>query len=130
MLASDRGEVISSWLVKITVVLALIGIAAFDGISCMVLRMQTQDAAQSAAASALPSNSARTSPKAAYETAQATLTEEHPGWTIDPASVTVGPDGAITLSVTGEAKTLVLGRIKQLKKYTFDTSAATSRPAS
>lgn len=124
----DRGEIILGWLTKVAIVLVVIGIIAFDGISSAVLRMQVKDAAQNSAKAAVnDSTTALPSQQMAFQRADARLKEQHPDWTIDPASVIVMSDGSVTVTVTGEARTLVAGRISQLDNWTSAQATETAR---
>lgn len=126
-MASDRGEIISGWLIKISVVLIVVAVVGFDAISSGVLRMQVKDAAiNSAKAGVNETSAALPTPQTAYNSASSKLAETHPEFTLDPASVIVGADGSVTVTVSGHANTLVAGRIKQLDKWTNYTSTQTA----
>lgn len=127
---SDRGEIVVGWLVKVSVVLIVCGIALFDAISAGVLRMQVRDAAVSSAFEAVHGQPGKVpTQKFAAEQAARALAETHPDFSIDPASVIVMQDGSVSVTVTGEARTIVAGRIPQLHKWTHASATETGHPA-
>lgn len=121
----DRGDIVLGWLTRLTVVLAVLGTLSFDGISLVVARFTAADLAADASAAAAASWRATPDVQRAYDAALVTV---GPGDRIDPASFSVGTDGAVTLSVTTEAATLVLEKVGPLRRFAEATETATSRP--
>lgn len=113
----DGGSAILGWLVRVSVVLAVLGVIAMDGISIASTRLQIEDAADSAARAA--SWTARTSPNRAVviNSAAQSLSQKHGDYALDPNSVRVGRDRSVTLTVSRTAQTVLLHRIKPLAKY-------------
>lgn len=109
----DDGDVVLSWLVKVTVVLVVLGIALFDVISVAVTRMRTSDDA-TAAASAASETWQRGSRdlQGSYDTAEALARSQ--GEQVPATSFRVDPDGTVHLRVRSTATTLVLHRLPRL----------------
>ena len=123
----DRGDIVISWLTKLVVVTALIGIVGFDGISIGVAKFNVSDDASSAVNAASSSwQSSQHNIQFAYESAQEALsnptTEEIP-----VNSFSIDPDGTVHLTVVKTARTLLLFRIHKLAHYAVVTSSASGK---
>jgi len=105
------------WLTRITLILALLGIVAFETLSILVVRMNIQDTASQAANDAQTSWSASHNPVLAYTTAE--MTAEQAGATIPQKSFVIKPDGSVHFVIEQTAKTLVLHDIHPLAKWAF-----------
>ena len=110
----DSGDVILSWLTKVGVLLAVLGVMLFDVISVGSAQFQVEEQAQQAARRAAQSFAANKDIQVAYESA---LSDTAPGDTIDPASFTVDPAGAVTLTMQRDTPTLLIEKIPPLRDY-------------
>ncbi len=124
--ARDEGGIITGWLVKLVVILAVIGIVLFDAIGCGTVRMRTQDAAQQAARSAAIKNN--TDVVLSTEAATTYLATEYPEYQLVANSVTLAADGTVTLKVHGHADTIVLKHLGPLADWAQTTATATVHP--
>jgi hypothetical protein len=122
----DRGDIVLGWLVKLAVVLGLLGLVAFDGVSVAQARFQAADRATTAASAAADDYKANHDVQKAYNAAFATLTD---GDTLETQTFAVSPDGLVTVRLHHRAKTLVVGRIGPLKHFTEAVETGEGRPA-
>lgn len=110
----NRGDIVLGWLVKVTLVLTMLGVCAFDGISVAVTRVRvTDDAAAAAnAASDTWQRSGSTDMQAAYDTAAgfAGSRDER----VPTSSFHIDPDGTVHLELRGRASTLLLHRLRPI----------------
>ncbi len=126
----DRGDIVLSWLTKLVLVMAVLGVIGFDAISMGVGRLQAEERAGEAARAAVRSWSQTQEVQAAYEAALATTTDD--GVTvdsIDPTSFSVGTDGSVTLTVEHSASTLVVEKIGAIADWATASATVTARPA-
>jgi hypothetical protein len=122
--ADDRGDVVLGWLVKITLVLAVLGIVAFDGISIATARLSVEDQGNEAARTASETWERTHDANASYASASAAATEANPLNEIDPKSFRLDPDGTAHLTITREAATIVAHHIGPLRTFcTVDVDA-------
>lgn len=112
--SGDAGDVILSWLTKVGALLVVLGVMLFDVISIGSAQFQVEGQAQEAARQAAQSFAASKDLQGAYESA---LGETAPGDTIDPASFTVDPAGAVTLTMQRDTPTLLIEKIPPLRDY-------------
>lgn len=113
--AADAGDIVVSWLTKIVLIAAIVGVIGFDSISIGVSRIGVVDDADTAvqAASAAWQGSHHNI-TLAYQAAQEAL----PNPQAEEVLVTdfaVEPDGTVHLTVRRTAQTLVLHRISRLQ---------------
>ena len=123
----DRGDIVISWLTKLIVVAALVGVVGFDAISVGVSKMSVSDDASTAVEAASSSwQSSRHNIQFAYQSAQEALsnplTEEIP-----VNSFSIDPDGTVHLTVVKTARTLLLFRVHKLAHYAVVTSTASGK---
>jgi hypothetical protein len=123
----DRGDIVLGWLTKLALVLGLIGLAGFDGISLIQGRFQAADRATTAASEAADDYKNNHDVQKAYNAAFATLTGDD---TIETKTFRVDPDGTVTLRLHHVATTLIVGRIGALKKYAVAVETGSGRPGS
>lgn len=124
-LRSDRGEIILGWLTKLTLVLSVLGLVAFDGISLVQARFQAADRAQQAAGAAARAYGSSPDVQKAYEAALLEVAAS--GDTIAPTEFAIAPDGAVTVTVRRTAPTLVVEKVGPLRPYAEVASSATAR---
>jgi cytoskeletal protein RodZ len=122
----DRGDIVLGWLTRLVVVLAVVGVLGFDAVALGVGRLKAEDRAQAAARAAAQSWRQDEDVQVAYEAALATT--ERLEDAIPPASFTVGPDGAVTLTVEHTATTLLLEKVGPLRDWATSAATATGRP--
>ena len=127
----DRGDIVLGWLTKLVVVLAVLGVVAFDLVALGVGRLQAEDRAAAAARAAVSSWSSSKDVQAAYEAALARVAEDGGALedTIDPGSFRVDPDGAVTLTLRHTATTLVVEKVGPARPWATSSVTTTARPA-
>jgi hypothetical protein len=123
----DRGDVVLGWLTKLVVVLGLLGLAAFDGISLAQARFQAADHATTAASAAADDYKSNHDLQKAYNAAFATVSGND---TIETKTFQVATDGTVTLRLHHEATTLILNHIGPLKHWADAVETGEGRPAS
>lgn len=124
----DRGDVISSWLIKVTLGLAVAGVVLFDAISIGSATISLQDTAQGAAREAVDADEVHHDPAAAYTAAQQYATEQNALNRVDPATMTMSDDGSVTLSVQRTAPTLVVERVRWIADWAELQQTRTAAP--
>lgn len=108
----DRGSIVFGWLARLTLVLGLLGLVAFEVMSIAVARVSLQDYGQEAAQDAIHTYQETHNPRLALQSATA-VAEEH-GATIGKHTFTISPDGAVSFSISNTATTLLLYRVDQM----------------
>jgi hypothetical protein len=115
--ARDEGAIVLGWLTKLMVVMAVLGVLAYDGISILTANISTSDRANTLASEAADDVKSMKDINKAY-TAIVTEAEAH-GDTIAPEEFRVAPDGHVTLVLRTEAASLWMthvGPLRQLLK--------------
>jgi hypothetical protein len=123
----DRGDVVLGWLTKLVVILGLLGLVAFDGISLAQARFQAADHATTAASAAADDFKTSHDLQKAYNAAYATVTGDD---TIETKTFQVATDGTVTLRLHHQATTLILKHIGPLKHWADAVETGEGRPAS
>jgi hypothetical protein len=123
----DRGDVVLGWLTKLVVILGVLGLLAFDGISLAQARFQAADHATTAASAAADDFKISHNLQKAYNAAYATVTGND---TIETKTFQVATDGTVTLRLHHEATTLILKHIGPLKHWADAVETGEGRPAS
>lgn len=124
---ADRGDVVLGWLTKLAVILGVLGIVGFDGISLVQARFQAADRATTAASAAADDFKTNHDLQKAYNAAFATLSG---GDSIETNTFQVTTDGRVTLRLHHHATTLILQHISPLKHYADAVETGEGRPAS
>jgi hypothetical protein len=124
----DAGFIVFGWLAKIAVVLAVVGVIGFDGISVAAAHLSGTDDANQAASAAAFDYHMNHNAASALNAAADEITNK--GEAIVPNSLSIDPDGSVHLLLRREATTLVLYRIAPLKKYTVITVSGEAPPPS
>ncbi|MBK5308130.1 MAG: murein biosynthesis integral membrane protein MurJ [Frankiaceae bacterium] len=122
---ADRGDIVLGWLTRLVVVLSVLGVVVFDGISLMQARFQASDRATTAAAAAADEYRTSHDVQKAYNAAYATVVGLD---TIETKTFRVDAEGKVTLRLHHEATTLVVHRIGPIKKWTDAVETGTGRP--
>lgn len=105
--APDAGSIVLGWLVRVAVVLGVLGVLAFDGISLGTAHLSLADQATTAAQAASDRWVASHDVQAAYDAAVASAREANPDDTVRTDDFTVTPDGHVTLTLEREAHSLI-----------------------
>ncbi len=124
---SDRGDIVLSWLTRLTVIMALVGVALFDAISVGTTSASVADQGASAALAASATWDETHDVQAAYNSAAALAAEQNPLNKLDPKSFSIEADGTVHLTVSRNAKTLVLYRWGRTAKWTHVSQQAKGR---
>jgi hypothetical protein len=116
-LGNDRGAARLATVTWLLVVLAVIGVVGFDGISILADRVSAQNDAQTAAYAA--SQEWHTTPNLddAYQAAVASVAGK--GDVISTHHFTVDSNGTIHLILRRRADSILLGHISSLRHYTM-----------
>lgn len=109
-LSSDRGDIVLGWLTRVTVVLAIAGVALFDAISVGSTKASVADDGSYAAREASATWDETKDIQATYETAVRVAEEENAENKVLTKGFTVDQDGTVHLVVSRTAQTLVLYR--------------------
>lgn len=125
MPSGDSGDMILSWLTKVGVLLVVLGVMLFDVISVGSAHFQVEKLAQEAARRAAQSFAASKDIQVAYESA---LSEAAVTDLIEPASFTVDPEGAVSLTMQRDTPTLLIEKIPPLRDYASITRTVQARP--
>jgi hypothetical protein len=124
----DRGDIIGSWLVRVTLGLAVAGVVLFDAISIGSAKISLQDTAQGAAREAVDATEAGADPAAAYAAAQTYATEQNALNHVDPADLVLAEDGSVTVEVGRTAPTLVVERVRWIAGWADLSETRTAAP--
>ncbi|HZG95986.1 MAG TPA: hypothetical protein VEZ46_14865 [Mycobacteriales bacterium] len=113
--AVDRGDIVLGWLTKVIVVMTIIGLFVVEGLSIVSARISGQDVADGVALAGSEAYSSKKSAKTALRAAQAEAVSN--GAEIVPGSFLVARDGRVTVTVRQTAKTVLLYRVEQTRKW-------------
>lgn len=116
VLSPDRGDVLLSWLTKLLLTFAVIGVIGFDGVSVITARLSVQDEASLAARTASSTWAASHDVMAAYATAVDSARSADPVNEIDERSFSIAADNTVTLTVRREAPTFVVRLVPPLRR--------------
>ena len=114
----DSGSMIAGWLVKVAVLIAVLGVCAFDAISIGSTYASTADAGASAArvgSEAWFDNNKNV--QVAYEAAVADANGGNSTYTIDPKSFHIDADGTVHLTISRTAQTVLVSHIGPFKHW-------------
>lgn len=125
----DTGDVIVSWLVRLVVVLATVGVLIFDALSVGSSRLSIEDHAATAARAAADSWAATHNKQTAFTSAWESATQADAGNQADPKSFLIDPDGQAHVSLSREAPTLVVHLVGPLRHWALVRSSAVSKPS-
>lgn len=124
-MASESGGMILGWLLRIACSIAIVAVAAFDGLSIGVAHISAIDDANSVARSASSAWTAHHDMQAALAAAQETAAQH--GETVLPNSLQVASDGTCTVRIARQATTLIIGHIKELRSWVRVTESGSGR---
>ena len=123
----DRGDIVLGWLTKLVVIIGLLGLVGFDGVSLAQARFQAADRATTAADAAADSFATTKTLQTAFDAAYATTRD---GDVIETKTFSVEPDGTVRLRLHHTATTLLLHRVKALQHYADAVGSGTARHTS
>jgi hypothetical protein len=113
----DRGDIVLGWLTKVCLVLGIVGVLAFDGISLATANISATDTATSAAnVGAETWHDTHGNMQKAY--AAALRYAEKQGGSIEPKEFVVNDDGSVEVTFRKEASSVLLYRTKATKRWT------------
>ncbi len=116
-LRSERGSVVVGGLTKLLVLLAVVGVVAYDGIAIFSAQLSVAQHGQEAADKAGQVWREANKIQAAYDAAQAAL--DPTGEVIDPATFTIEPEtDTVSFRLTGSAPTFLAHRIGLTRELT------------
>lgn len=115
--ASDRGDIIMSWLTKLVVALSLAGLVLFDAISIGTTAVTLTDQGSYAAREASETWKTSHNLQLAYNAAVAAAQEQNAENEVATATFRVDKDDTVHLTVGREAPTLVLFRWGRTAKW-------------
>lgn len=124
-LRDERGIVVS-FLIRLVVVLALIGIAFVEGGAIVFSKLQVQDIAESAAVAGAGSLRHTRSTQSARESALLNMRDK--SGRAKMTAFTVNPDGSVSVTVRLPANTVLIQHIRFLAPYTMSRATATAEP--
>ena len=123
----DRGDIVISWLTKLVVATAVVGVVGFDGISIGVAKVNVADDASSAVQAASTAwQTSHHNIQYAYQSAQEALSDPV-GEEIPVGSFSIEADGTVHLTVNKTARTLVFSRVHKIAHYAVVSSTASGK---
>ncbi len=126
-LPRERGDIVLGWLTKVVVVLAVLGVCAYDGLSIVATKFSLADDGQSAAIAASTAWMHSKDVAQALAAAQASASSSNVLDTVIPTSLVIDPDGTVHLSLQREATTVLLTKIGPLRHWATVTVTAQGR---
>lgn len=124
-LADERG-IVASFMLRLVLVLALIGIVFVEGGAIVFSKLQAQDIAESAAVAGAGSLSHTHSANTARAEAIRWMNDKSER--AQMTAFTASPDGSVTVTVRLRANTVLLQHIGFLAPYTVSRATATADP--
>lgn len=119
----DTGQIISRWLLKIVLLVAIVAVVAIEGGSVVINRLQAQDIADQAAAEAGITYAASGSLEQTQTAAEQFVSREGADF-IDLRVDTAG--GSVSVTVEKRAETRIVKRIGALRKFTVVRTTGTA----
>ena len=114
---------VTSWFARLAVILAVLAVFAFDGISVVATHFSASDDAQTAAAAAAQAYKSSGLANSAVIAAQASLPK---GEVLVPGSVHIDNAGTVTLKVRKTAQSLLLHLTKATKGWAVVTEGGSA----
>jgi hypothetical protein len=111
----DRGDIVLGWLTKVIVVMTLIGLLVVEGLSIVSARISGKDVANGVALAGSEGYAHKKSAKTALRAAQAEAMSH--GAEIVPGTFLVARDGRVTVTVRQTARTVLIYRVEQTRKW-------------
>lgn len=126
-LHDDERGIVASFLIKLVLGFALVGLILIDGTAIVLNRLQTDDVAEVAAKEAAKTYESSGNIQSVREAILRTLEEKNP--TAKMRSVVVRTDGSVAVTITRRADTLVTEHIGFLEGFTFAKVRAVGHPS-
>lgn len=124
----DRGGIVLGWLLRVTLVLVVTAVIAFDGISVGLAKIgATDDATAAATAASEAWQSSPRDPTTALHAASATATAH--GEQVLPG-MTIAADGTVELRLRRVANTILLQRVPPLARFGQVVAVGSARSTS
>jgi hypothetical protein len=126
----DERGIVASWLIKVILGIAVIGLVFVEGGSILFAKFSAQDAAETGANAgieALASNPRDC--QGAVDVASAKVHERDPEIRVVAEKTTCLPGGSFRMRVRKEAATIVVGRISAISDWATVEGDATADPA-
>lgn len=118
----DSGGIVLGWLTKLVVVMALVGVLLFDGLSITTSRLSIEDQGFLAAREASSEWQRSGDVQLAYDAAVTAAIEANALNEVPPAAFAAAPDGTVDLDIRREAATLVVHRIGWIDDWALVTT--------
>jgi len=126
--SGDTGDIITGWLVKLTLALVIFGVVAFDGLSIASTKVSAADNASDAAlAASVAWNSSHSGP-VAYAAAEQTATQDH--GTVPTRGFLIDSDGTVHLVVRKTARTVLVQHIGWLHRWAIQSGQGLAKDMS
>jgi hypothetical protein len=116
-IGNDRGAVRLANFTWLFVVLAIVGVFAYDGVAVLTSRVRVENDAQTAAFAASSAWHSTLNIDSAYEAAVASVAGHHE--TVETKHFTIDSNGEVHLLLTQQVHSIVLKHIGPLRKYTL-----------
>lgn len=123
----DGGGIVLGWLTKLVVVMALVGVVLFDGLSITASRLSIEDQGFQAAREASSEWQRSRDVQLAYDTAVSIAVEANTLNEVLPATFVAAPDGTVDLDMHREAATLVVHRIGWVADWALVSTHAAAK---
>jgi hypothetical protein len=107
MVRSDRGDVVLGWLSRVVVILAIVGVLGYDGVTIGLANGRANDQAHDAALAAAADYYVHHNVQTAYQVAVETATTADSGDVIAASTFSVSSAGAVSLRLTHSIHTVV-----------------------
>jgi hypothetical protein len=128
MAGRDRGTTATGWVLRIGAVLAVLGVVGYDAGSIGAMHLRLDDTAADAAADARQVYSETGDARRSFRAAVTTAKAQSASIVVPPTAFRVAPDGAVTLTLTDTAGTVLAHRVPWLQPYTVVSAVGTAQP--
>jgi hypothetical protein len=122
----DSGAVRVSYIAKLAVVLAIVGVIGYDGVAILATHVSTESDAQDAANTASQNWQTNHNVVLAYDAASEATQANNEKVLACASCFSIAQDNTVTLELRRTAKTVVFSRIGFLKRFTVVTESGTA----
>jgi Flp pilus assembly protein TadG len=126
-LSADERGIVVSWLIKVVVGIAVLGLVFVEGGSIIFTKLTVQDAAESAATAGVDYLARTQDCRGADEIARGAVANKDSEARLARSQCL--SDGRFRVTVRKEATTMVVGRIPAISDWAVAVSTATAQPA-
>lgn len=123
----DDGGIVLGWLTKLVVVMAVVGVILFDGLSITASRLSIEDHGFLAAREASSEWQRSGDVQLAYDSALSTAVDANALNEVPPGSFVAAPDGTVDLDIHREAATLVVHRVGWIADWALVSTHAAAK---